>query len=178
VQIHAIRVLCVLMLAMVSLNIAFASCIGRQNTAVPISTPTASFAIRSDGTVADPRTGLMWMRCMLGQAVNNGACAGTATTYTWADALSAARALTYAGHSDWRLPNPKEVASILEDRCAAPALNADLFPTASFGTWTSTPARTNLLGVFDDVWVVGAEGDVVAVTKNQTLTVILVRKMP
>jgi hypothetical protein len=35
-----------------------------------------------------------------------------------------------------------------------------------------------LLGVFDDVWVVGANGDIVAVTKNQALTVILVRKMP
>jgi hypothetical protein len=120
----------------------------------------------------------MWMRCLLGQTVSNDVCAGTATTYTWADALNAARALTYAGRSDWRLPNPKEVASILEDRCATPALNADLFPTAIFGTWTSTPAVTTLLGVFDDVWVVGANGDIVAVTKNQALTVILVRKMP
>jgi hypothetical protein len=172
-----IRILCSLALGTSCCNAALASCINRQDTAVPISTPTASFNVLGDGTLVDPKTGLMWMRCLLGQALSNGQCAGTATLYTWADALNAAHALGFAGHSDWRLPNPKEVESIMEDRCAGPALNAALFPMVDFLTWTSTPVPT-LNGTFDEAWVVDEDGGISALTKNQVITVLLVRNTP
>lgn len=170
------RNLCLLALASLCLDAALGACINRQDTAVPISTPTAAFSVRGDGTVVDPRTGLMWMRCLLGETLNgNGRCAGTVTTYTWADALKAARASSFAGHSDWRLPNPKEVVSILEDRCATPSLNADLFPIVNFATWTATPAPFLLNGGFDDAWVVGENGAFSTASKYASVPVLLVR---
>jgi hypothetical protein len=159
-------------------DFALASCVNRQDTAVPISTPTAAFTVLDDGTVVDPKTGLMWMRCLVGQTLVAGQCTGTATLYTWADALNFAHSLSFAGHGDWRLANPKEVVSIMEDRCAAPALNADLFPIVSFLTWTSTPASVNLVGGFDNAWVVDQNGGMSTLTKYQTITVLLVRNTP
>lgn len=157
---------------------AAVTCLNGLDTAVPVSTPTSAFNIGTDGTLVDPRTGLMWMRCLLGQTLVAGRCTGTATTATWAEALTAAHALSFAGHADWRLPNPKEAASILEDRCANPALNADLFPIGDFNTWTATPVAGMLTGIYDNVWVVGSNGVMAQVSKNQTITFILVRKAP
>lgn len=156
---------------------AQASCLGTEDTAIPISTPTASFTVNGDGTLVDPRTGLMWMRCLLGQALVAGVCTGTASIYTWSDALAAAHAAAFAGHADWRLANPKEMASISEDRCAGPSLNGDLFPITSFGTWTSTPVKGGT-SLFDQAWVIDAIGGMNAVPKNQEIPVLLVRKAP
>lgn len=118
----------------------------------------------------------MWMRCLLGETLGgNGRCTGTPTLHPWAEALRAAQALSFAGHGDWRLPNPKEVASIMEDRCASPALNADLFPIAVFGTWTATPANLLLNGGFDDLWVMDENGGMATVSKYAPLPMLLVR---
>lgn len=172
------RLLCPLALWAVSFSAAAVTCLDRTDTAVPVSTPSAAFNIAADGTLVDPKTHLMWMRCLLGQSLVGGRCTGTAATYTWADALAAAQALSFAGHADWRLANPKEVVSIVEDRCAGPSLNADLFPISNFGTWTATPVAGMLTGIYDNVWVVGSEGEMASVSKNQTIAVLLVRKTP
>ncbi len=55
-----------------------------------------------DNTVTDQAHGLMWMRMDSGSAMN------------WQEALAYAENLTLAGHSDWRLPNVKELQSIVE----------------------------------------------------------------
>lgn len=108
---------------------------------IPANTPTARFIISTDGTVTDTRTGLMWMRCSLGQVWNGTTCTGSAAQYVWADALAQADVSTYAGHGDWRLPNVKELVSIVERRCATPAINPEVFPaTSSWKYWTSSPS--------------------------------------
>ncbi len=170
------QTLCSLALATLCVDSALAACLNRQNTGVAISTPTAAFSVRGDGTVVDPRTGLMWMRCLLGETLDgNGRCTGTRTILPWADALRAAQGLTFAGHSDWRLPNPKEAMSIMEDRCATPALNADLFPITTFATWTATPAPFLLNGGFDDAWVVDENGGMLTASKYSSIPMLLVR---
>ncbi|MDP4028446.1 MAG: DUF1566 domain-containing protein [Gallionella sp.] len=47
---------------------------------------------------------------------------------TWNAALAAAKDANFAGHSDWRLPNIKELESIVESCGYNPAINRTLFP--------------------------------------------------
>ncbi len=53
--------------------------------------------------MTDTLTGLMWPK--------NGNLAGG--TKTWQEALDYANGLNYCGHSDWRLPNRKELFSLV-----------------------------------------------------------------
>ena len=115
-------------------------CRATCNTAIPAGAPTSRFEDNGDGTVTDFRTGLMWMRCALGQSWNGATCTGSPTRYSWADALAGAQA-DFAGHSDWRLPNVKELLSIVERRCFNPSINETVFPATVPGVyWSSTPS--------------------------------------
>jgi len=176
------RIACCSLLGML-LQTAHATCINVENTSIPPSTPTSSFSVLGDGTVLAPRTNLMWMRCLVGQTLSGGVCTGTASLFTWANALNAAKAQNVAGHNDWRLPNVKELLSILEDRCNSPALNADLFPISElFTAWSSTPSAVNLANEFIAAWVVDGNGFVSGVAPsdapNETLAILLVRDAP
>lgn len=55
-----------------------------------------------DGTITDNATGLMWMQNDNGEGVD------------WEDALGLAEGTNYAGYTDWRLPNIKELQSIVD----------------------------------------------------------------
>ncbi|MBN2806426.1 MAG: DUF1566 domain-containing protein [Prolixibacteraceae bacterium] len=61
-----------------------------------------NFVDHGDGTISDLATGLMWMKADNGKGVN------------WEDALDYAENLDFAGYSDWRLPNVKELQSIVD----------------------------------------------------------------
>jgi len=68
-----------------------------------------AFLDDGDGTVTDAATGLMWMQQdsgHLGAGVDGG--------MTWEEALAWADSLTYAGHDDWRLPDAKELQSLVD----------------------------------------------------------------
>lgn len=68
---------------------------------------------RIDGaTATDMDTGLMWMRCSLGQDWNGTACVGEPKRFTWGQALEAAEAFSHAGWSDWRLPDLDELHAL------------------------------------------------------------------
>lgn len=136
-----------------------AACIGTMNTAIPHSTLASAFTVNADGTALARATGLMWARCLLGQTLVDGVCSGSAATMRWEDALAAARSARLAGYNDWRLPNPKEALSVIDDRCLGPSLNADIFPIAVpvFGIWTSS-VMANLTGQYNGAWVVSSDG--------------------
>lgn len=116
-----------------------------QNEFMAASTPTNEFVLHNNGTVSHTPTGLTWMQCSLGQIWNGDTCTGTAETYTWQGALNAVADLNegggFAGHTDWRLPNKNELASIVEESCWSPAINAAVFPDAESGTWWSSSPR-------------------------------------
>ena len=60
------------------------------------------FVDNRDGTISDRATGLMWTKADSGRTMN------------WEKALSCAENLKLAGHKDWRLPNVKELQSIVD----------------------------------------------------------------
>ena len=60
------------------------------------------FVDNGNGTISDLATGLTWMQTDSGSSLN------------WEEALSYCENLDYAGTSDWRLPNAKELHSIVD----------------------------------------------------------------
>lgn len=119
--------------------------------------PTAQYAI-ANGTAADQRTGLMWDQCTWGQG--GAACAsGAAGTLSWQLALgvpAVANASQYKGYSDWRLPNIKELRSLVEVCRKAPTINDIVFPNTSGLDylsslfWSSSPSANYP----DSAWIV------------------------
>ena len=81
------------------------------------------FSDGGDGTVTDRATGLMWARADSGYAM------------TWEGALLWVQAMNaegYLGHEDWRLPNAKELQSIVDyDRSPDTTAGAALDPVFS-----------------------------------------------
>ena len=75
----------------------------------------------------------------------------TPSVMTWANSITNCEALVYAGHSDWRLPNIKELQSIVDYEIYSPAINGTYFPnTQSDFYWSGTT-----YAVYTDVaWVV------------------------
>jgi hypothetical protein len=104
----------------------------------PQTTPDEQFTVHNDGTVTDKQTGLMWQQCLLG--LSGTACEqGSAQSSTWEGALQQAGQI-FAGYSDWRLPNVKELLSIVEKQCSVPAINLTIFPNSpSSYVWSSSP---------------------------------------
>ena len=111
----------------------------RGNTSYGIN----SFVDNGDGTISDNATGLMW------QQVDNG------NTYDWENALLYCENLSLAGYDDWRLPNAKELHSIVDytrslQTTNSPAIDP-LFTCSSFTNpngdsnygyyWTSSPLQ-------------------------------------
>jgi len=64
------------------------------------------------------------------------------SNYTWLAALEYCKNLTYAGFSDWRLPNLNELFSLINDDKVSPA--SDLTNVAKMPFWTSTSSMTNM----------------------------------
>ena len=95
----------------------------------PPSNPDAVYQIdATNGVVTDTRSGLMWKRTE------------EMTTMTWDAALAAAKGSRYAGYSDWRLPNVKELRSLVEECRVNPSINDTVFPQAlSLVVWTGSP---------------------------------------
>ena len=101
----------------------------------------APFTVSADGTeVTDGRTGLVWRRCAEGMAVTGGTCTGTASNFTHEAALTRAGAQATSTSVAWRLPNVKELASIVDRSKSNPAIDSVAFPaTPANAFWSSSP---------------------------------------
>jgi hypothetical protein len=120
---------------------------------LPPSNPDAVYQDHGNGTVTDTRTGLMWKQCSEGQFWSPGTCSGKPIVFTWSQALAWAETATFAGHADWRVPNIKELLSLVEDCRVSPAINDVLFPNAPiFDFWSASPSTYAYLS--DRAWSV------------------------
>jgi hypothetical protein len=114
------------------------------NTAMEESTPTSAFTFNSDGTATHRMTGLVWKRCLEGQTfADNGTaanylddqCTGQPNGMDWAGALNQAQTVGQG----WRVPDQKELKSIVEHCRVNPAINTEVFPGTSDWVWSSSP---------------------------------------
>jgi len=131
-----------------STHVAMAVCV---NT-ITATTPTVDFVDHGDGTVTHTKTGLMWKKCTEG--LSGAACAtGAATLYSWSGAMQAAQTLNNAGgfalYTDWRVPNIKELQSLVEEQCATPSINSTVFPGTVIGWHYSS---SGYVGAATSVW--------------------------
>ena len=111
------------------------------NPAIRPSAPDSRYVVNAaQGTVLDRQTGLIWKRCVEG--LSGADCGAGETTYlNWGAALRQAEASTYAGYKDWRLPNSKELESLVEVACYDPAINDTVFPNdPATWVWASSPS--------------------------------------
>jgi hypothetical protein len=88
--------------------------------------PSQRFIDNGDSTVTDNTAGLMWQQ-------------GEDTPMSWEAALSHCTRLSLGGHSDWRLPNIKELESSTDDTQYDPSIDTVFFPGAQPSYyWSST----------------------------------------
>lgn len=90
------------------------------------------FVDNGDGTITDQATGLSWMQTDSQQ------------TLGWGDALAYCEDLSWAGYEDWRLPNAKELHSIV-DTTRSP----DTSNTAAANSLFQSSPLTNEAGQLD-----------------------------
>lgn len=99
--------------------------------------PNVRFVDNGDNTVTDVMTGLMWAK-----SANIGAA------MTWSAALNAVQTRTDGNHSDWRLPNVKELETLLDiSKSPGPCLPGDYagkFLDVQAAYWTSTTLASNV----------------------------------
>lgn len=107
------------------------------------TSPSDRFAIGTTDTyLNDTVTGLMWAKCVVGQTwdTTSQMCLGEPLRLTWQQALQQAETFRVNNNTDWRLPNIKELASIVEHKCVSPSINISMFAGSPVGGfWTSTP---------------------------------------
>lgn len=125
-----------------------------NNTSMVSSNNPDQFVINyQQGTVIDARTGLEWSLCSTGQVWQNNHCQGTPTHFnTYTDALNSTSENLLG--SNFRLPNIKELGSIVERSCTSPAIDLTIFnSTLNAIYYSSTPDNSTnqhfspLLGV-------------------------------
>jgi hypothetical protein len=105
-------------------------------------TGAARYVDNGDGTVVDNCTGLMWHQDTA-DISGDGAITGdpfpTGDRALWRDVLAYSEDLTFAGHEDWRLPNIRELQSIIDYGNHSPAIDTDFFvDTVQNKVWSST----------------------------------------
>jgi len=112
-----------------------------------------------NGTVTDKKTGLTWMRCLVGQFWYNGACNGNYEAY-YQESEVTGMTSTFAGYSDWRVPKIRELLSII-DKYTFTGFDPILFPNLMEFMWSATRGTfSGGSGAFDQLWTVdnGFEG--------------------
>lgn len=101
-----------------------------------VAWPVPRFTDHANGTATDNLTGLMW------------ATDGSLVYGTWANCLSTINSLNAGsgiyGHTDWRMPNAKELFSLMSTEQAGLAAGHPFYNTGLWNSfWTSTTVVGN-----------------------------------
>ena len=130
----------------------------------------------AEGQLLDQSTDLVWFRCRLGQTFENDVCVGDAFAGTWLEALKLAEEFSISEFNNWRLPNLKELQSLVEYSCQSPMFSPDLFATNMTGLyWSSTPELVEQ-GMFNHyVHGLSSNGHTFSDQKDELFSALLVR---
>lgn len=112
---------------------------------LPPGDPATRYTYASD-EVTDTWTHLVWKRCIAGLTFVDGYCGGSPlpSSAGWFEAIAAANAEAAATGLAWRLPNAKELSSIMDRTVSYPAMDKTAFPdTYNETLWTSTPTAAS-----------------------------------
>jgi len=126
--------------------------------------PSTRFEDNGDGTVTDIMTGLMWVKdaTLVGDD-------------DWESVVSAAAALSTGDHHDWRLPNVRELESLLDMSQDSPCLpSSHKFTNVGTGAiyWTST----TYAGATGSAWCIDlTDGAILTADKSTSHYVLAVR---
>jgi hypothetical protein len=94
--------------------------------------PPNRYTMPGDGTVLDTATGLGWQQSL------------DTTARNWQDAQAYCAGLALAG-GRWRLPNMKELQTLIDESTMDPAIDTSVFPgTAGQAFWTASPLASTL----------------------------------
>ena len=102
---------------------------------VPLSAIASQFTVNGDGTVSDNSTGLMWQQ------------EDDSVFRTWEKAISYCENLVLppSKYSDWRLPDIKELRTIVAKGKYNPSIDSKAFPnTKSSNYWSSREVNNAL----------------------------------
>jgi uncharacterized protein DUF1566 len=133
-----------------------ATCPGQDGSYATGCPLEGRFVDNGDGTVTDTCTELMWQK----DAIYNSSL--------WCDAITYCENLSFAGHSDWRLPNVRELESIIDYGRVNPSID----PVFGAGTWPDEPhiyywSSTSISAAY--AWYVGFDRgflDVVNISRH------------
>lgn len=143
------------------------------------------YFIHKDGAmVLDKATGMIWMRCSLGQSWDGKTCSGEADAFTFARALNARSQA--GGFTDWKLPTIRELSSLIfcsngrANFCSIndqrPAINVSVFPIANVNVKWRSSSINELDSRGNSAWMINfANGSQDVATSNQIYLVRLVR---
>ncbi|MEI7840524.1 MAG: DUF1566 domain-containing protein [Methylococcaceae bacterium] len=124
--------------------------------------------------VKDNKTQLIWRRCAEGMKWSANTCVGEATAMTHEAALQQATKQATSTVA-WRLPNVRELFSIIDNSVGLPAVDNKIFPaTPSEIFWSSSPNVANL-NVNSAWYVAFDDGDVNDDVRSNAFMVRLVR---
>lgn len=99
------------------------------------------YSVSADGReITDVSTGLVWRRCPEGMAWDGQTCTGGPEFFMWHQALHRAEAVARSTGQGWRLPNVKELASLVDTGVQGLYIDPAAFPgTPNDQFWTSSP---------------------------------------
>lgn len=147
---------------------------------IPVAASAQSY-IFNGAEVTDQKTGLVWRRCPEGRTwdMATTTCTGVAVPYSHQQALQLATTQATNTGVAWRVPNIKELSSIVDRNVSYPSIDSTAFPATPTNVfWSATPRIGEPLCV-DCAWIVVFQNGYVGIqTRIEAGYVRLVRNAP
>jgi Protein of unknown function (DUF1566)/Repeat of unknown function (DUF5648) len=110
---------------------------GKRYLVTTVAYSNSGLIDAANNAVTDRKTGLTWRRCLEGQIWIGSNCEGTFKFYTHEEVLLSTKSPSLF----WRVPNIKELQTLVDNSRIYPSLDEDAFFGGGFDVvWSSTPS--------------------------------------